>query len=290
VTFLCARLGVSRASFYRWVQARDRPPKPRAARRQRLTTAIVATFAETDGRAGRRPIKQLLAQQDLPCALGTVQTIMAEQHLTARRRRAWKRTTTTDPAARTAHIRNHCLDEQGRRCFASAEPGTRTVGDITVIPTDAGWLSLAVGLDLATRAVVGWAMKSQMPTELVIDALTMATTHQRLRPGAIFPSDRGTQYTADAFQTACTAHTVTQSLGTTGVCWDNAVAESFFATRKGDLSGAGRFATHREARQWLVLWIEDWDNRRRPHRANNGQPPMTAWSLLQSARDTVSHS
>jgi putative transposase len=287
---MCARLGVSRASFYRWADARDRPPTPRVEWRRVLTTAITATFAETHGRVGRRPMRQLLAQQDVACSPGTVHRIMSEQGLVARRRRAWKRTTMKDPAARTAHIRNHCLDAQGRRCFASDAPGTRTVGDITFIPTDAGWLYLAVVLDLATRAVIGWAMGSQMPTELVIDALTMATRHRMVRPGAIFHSDRGTQYTAAAFQTTCQTLNVTQSLGATGVCWDNAVAESFFATLKADLTEVGRFASHREARQWLVLWMEDWYNRRRPHTANHGLPPMTAWSHQHSAQDTVSPS
>lgn len=285
---MCRMLGVSRASYYRWSTAPHRPPTPRVARHQDLTQAITTTFAEANGRVGRRPMRQLLAQQDVRCSPGTVHRIMAEQQLTARRRRAWTCTTTSDPAARTAHIRNHCLDPQGRRCFVSDEPGTRAVGDITFIPTAAGWLYLAVVLDLFTRAVIGWAIQPQMPAELVIDALRMATTHQRLRPGAIFHSDRGTQYTASAFQTACQRLGVTQSLGATGVCWDNAVAESFFATLKGDLSEVGRFATHRDARHWLVLWIEDWYNRRRPHATNDGLPPLTAWPQHQSAQQPVS--
>lgn len=286
VTFMCQRLGVSRATFYRWVQ--DRPLSPRTQRHQAITAAITTTFAETNGRVGRRPMHQLLAQQAVVCSLGTVHRIMAEQGLVARRRRAWKRTTMTDPAARTAHLRNQCLDAQGKRCFTASTPGERTVGDITCIPTEAGWLYLAVVLDLATRAVIGWAIRPQMPTELVIAALTMATQHRMLRPGAIFHSDRGSQYTAAAFQTTCQTFGMTQSLGATGVCWDNAVAESFFATRKADLTEVGRFATHRDARQWLVLWMEGWYNRRRPHTANNGLPPMTAWSRHQSRAFPVS--
>jgi putative transposase len=275
---MCARLGVSRASFYRWEQARHHPPTPRVVRHQQLTDAITATFADTQGRVGRRPMRRLLADQQLRCSPGTVHRIMAEQGLTAQRRRAWKRTTAADPTARTAHLSNHCLDAAGRRCFTSDAPGHKTVGDITFIPTDAGWLYLAVVLDLATRAVIGWSIKPQLQTALIVDALMMAHTHAYLRPGAIFHSDRGSQYTSTAFQTICTRLNVTQSLGATGVCWDNAVAESFFATLKADLTEVGRFATHREARAWLMLWIEGWYNRRRPHTANDGLPPMTAWT------------
>lgn len=287
---MCARLGVSRASFYRWEQAQDRPPTPRVVRHQHLTDAITTTFAQTQGRVGRRPMRQLLADQQLPCSPGTVHRIMTEQGLSAQRCRAWKRTTTADPAARTAHLHNHCLDAAGRRCFTSDAPGHKTVGDITFIPTDAGWLYLAVVLDLATRAVIGWSTSAHVHTALIVDALTMARQHQRLPIGAIFHSDRGSQYTSTAFQTTCTRLTVTQSLGATGVCWDNAVAESFFATLKADLTAVGRFATHREARAWLMLWIESWYNRRRPHTANKGLPPLTAWTTYPSLAPIVSPS
>jgi putative transposase len=289
VTMMCRVLGLNRTSYYRWQERRDQPPTARQQRQQVLTAAIVARFAETKGRVGRRPMRQLLAQDGIACAPGTVHRIMAAQGLQANRRRAWKRTTVRDPAARTVQIRNHCRDAAGQRCFTSDRPGAKTVGDITYLPTTEGWLYLAVVLDLATRAVIGWALRPTLHTALVSSALAMAAQHGRLEPGAIFHSDRGSQYTAQPFQAQCAALGVTQSLGATGVCWDNAVAESFFATLKGDLvSEVGTFATRQDARAWVVRYIEGWYNRRRPHTWNDGQAPLVAWRQPQIPHVPVS--
>jgi putative transposase len=278
VTLMCQLLDLNRTSYYRWRERQTAPPTTRQQRRQQLTAAIVSRFAAAHERVGRRPMRQLLAQDGIGCAPGTVHRIMAEQGLVARRRRAGRRTTTRDPAARTAHIRNHCLDATGQRCFTSAQPGTRTVGDITYLPTRDGWLYLAVVLDRATRAVVGWAVRPTLHTALVSSALAMAHQHGRLAPNAIFHSDRGSQYTAQAFQDHCAAVGITQSMGATGVCWDNAVAEAFFATLKTDLAvEVGTFATHQEARAWVIRYIEGWYNRRRPHAWNDGVAPLVAW-------------
>ena len=288
VTMMCRVLQVSRASYYRWKGRSGTPCSPRAHRHAEITRAIVARFAETQQRIGRRPMRQLLAADGIVCSAGMVQAIMAEQQLVSRRRRAWKRTTVHDPAARTAHIGNHCLDAAGQRTFHSAQPGAVTVGDITYLPTQEGWLYLAVVLDLASRAVIGWALRPTLHTDLVTAALRMAHQHGQLRPDAIFHSDRGSQYTSQSFQTVCAELGVTQSMGTTGVCWDNAVAESFFATLKSDLTAeVGTFATRTEARAWVIRYIEGWYNRRRPHTANHGLSPMTACERL-SPQDGVS--
>lgn len=288
ITMMCRLLGVSRSSYYAWKAQQDRPPTPRATRRRDLVAAIVTRFQATKGRVGRRPMRHLLAQDGIRCALGTVHRIMAEQGLQAGRRKAGRRTTRRDPAARTAHIRNHCLDADGHRCFLSTVPGTKTVGDITYLPTRDGWQYLAVVLDLATRTVLGWALRPTLHTELVTAALTMAQTHGHLADGAIFHSDRGSQYTSIAFQDRCADLGVTQSMGAVGTCWDNAVAESFFATLKGDLAAeVGTFATRQAANAWVVTWIEGWYNRQRPHTHNHGRPPMDAWHHHQSPCFTV---
>jgi putative transposase len=280
VTLQCRLLGVSRSSFYAW-QARQQPAQPLPARTQRhqaLTAAIRDRFQAARGRVGRRPMHTLLARDGIRCAPGTVHRIMAEQGLQAGRRKAGRRTTQRDPAARTAHITNHCLDADGHRCFLSMTPGTKTVGDITYLPTREGWQYLAVVLDLATRAVIGWALRPTLHLEIVSAALTMAQTHGHLAAGAIFHSDRGSQYTSTAFQEVCHELGVTQSMGAVGTCWDNAVAEAFFATLKSDLAAeVGTFATRQEARGWTVHYIESWYNRRRPHTHNQGRPPMIAW-------------
>jgi transposase InsO family protein len=257
-------------------------------RHRELTAAIVTRFQAAQGRVGRRPMQTLLAQDGIRCAPGTIHRIMTEQDLRAGRAKACRRTTRRDPAARTAHIRNHCQDAEGHRCFVSTVPGTKTVGDITYVPTKAGWQYLAVLLDMATRAVIGWALRPTLQTELVTAALTMASQHGHLADGAIFHSDRGSQYTSTAFQDVCAGLGVTQSMGAVGTCWDNAVAEAFFATLKGDLAAeVGMFATRADANAWVVTYIEGWYNRRRPHTHNRGCPPMVVWQQAQSPSSAV---
>jgi transposase InsO family protein len=291
ITMQCRLLGVARSSYYAWQDRQDRPPTAREVRRRDLTAAIVTGFAAAKGRLGRRSLRQVLARDGITCAPGTVHRIMTEQGLQAARSRAFRRTTQRDPAARTAHITNHCLDAAGQRCFLSPRPGTTTVGDITSLPTREGWQYLAVVLDLATRAVVGWALRPTLHTELVTAALTMAHQHGHLASTAIFHSDRGSQYTSQAFQDACAGMGVTQSMGAVGTCWDNAVAESFFATLKSDLvAEVGTFATRADANAWVVTYIEGWYNRQRPHTFNQGRPPLVAWHDPQSPSCAVQSS
>lgn len=288
ITRMCEVLDVPRSSYYAWKTSQTRAPTAREQRHQALTTEIVARFQSCQGRIGRRPMHTLLARDGITCAPGTVHRIMAEQGLQANRFRAAKRTTRQDPAARTSQIANHCLTPDGKRDFSSTIPGTKTCGDITYLRTQEGWCYLAVVIDLATRAVIGWALRSSLETELVTAALRMARAHGHLRRGAIFHSDRGTQYTSSAFQQVCARLQVTQSMGMVGTCWDNAVAESFFATLKTDLAAeVGTFATREEATGWVATYIEGWYNRRRPHTITGGQPPMRElqrlWGLVQAA-------
>lgn len=285
---MCRHLGVARSSFYAWRTRQPRPPSPRQRRHAQLTEAVRRRFQAAQGRVGRRPMRYLLAQDGIACSPGTIHRIMAELDFQAARHRAWRPTTRRHPQARTAHIANHCLDATGRRDFSSARPGTRLVGDITGIPTRAGWHYLAVVLDLATRAVVGWALRPHPQADLATAALRMAQQQGALEPGAIFHSDRGVQYTSQGFQDFCRQQQVTQSMGAVGTCWDNAVAESFFATLKGDLkSEVGVFATASAVRRWIVTYIEGWYNRERPHTYTQGRPPMVAWTARQSPSAAV---
>lgn len=278
VTMMCRVLRRNRASYYRWKARQTTPPAARLQRHQAITATVRRVFVEAQERVGRRPMRQLLAAQGIACSPGLVHRIMTEQGLVARRRRAWKRTPRRDPTARAAHITNHCRDALGQRQFTSDHPGTVAVGDLTYLPTRAGGLYLAVVVDLATRAVIGWALRPTLHTDLVQAALAMAHQHGYLRPAAIFHSDRGTQYTSAAFQRQCAGLGVIQSMGATGVCWDNAVAEAFFATLKSDVvAEGGTFATRQDARAWIIRYIEGWYNRQRPHRVNDGTPPLVAW-------------
>jgi transposase InsO family protein len=272
-------LGVSRSSHYRWRQRATRAPTPTQQHRAQVAAAITMLFLAHRQRPGRRPMQHLLAAAGYPASLGRIDRLMRTLGLQARRgrtRRLRPRIPGPSPAL-TATITNHCLDAAGHRDFTSAQPGTKTVGDITKLPTSNGPLFLATVLDLATRRVLGWATSAVPDTALVLQALTSA--QPLLAPGAVFHSDRGSPYTSHLFQHHCTASAVTQSLGTTGTCYDNAVAEAFFATLKGDArTELGPSVTTAEALAWLGTWIEEWYNPYRPHSANGGLPPLAAWN------------
>jgi len=274
---------VSRASFYRW-----RNPKglsPRQVRHDKLIEDVTGLFEKEEGRAGRDQLTLMLNAKGVDVSAPTVGTIMREKGLRAVRTRAWKKTTEQDPQAKTAHIRNHVLDEHGKRDFTSTVPGTRLCGDITYLRTGEGWLYLATVIDLCTGMVIGWSMAAHMRASLCTDALVMARDHGRIDPdGAIFHSDRGAQYTSSAFQKWCAGNRVTQSMGEVGVCWDNAVAENFFSHLKTEMYHHHTFANRLAARTAVMDYIEGWYNRRRPNRRAGGIPPATALADHQ-ARD-----
>lgn len=278
---MCAKLKVARASFYRWLAPTD--PTPTKVRHDALEAKVVGAFTAAGGKAGRDQLTQMLHNDGVAVSVGTVGAIMRANCLRAVRMRAWKKTTATDPNARTEHIANHMLDADGKRDFTSQVPGTRLCGDITYLRTGSGWLYLATVIDLATGMIVGWSMASHMRTTLIIDALVMARDHGYLdAAGAIFHSDRGTQYTSNDFQKWCKANKVTQSMGEVGVCWDNAVAESFFSHLKTEMYYQQSFDNHLTARTAVMEYIEVWYNRRRPHVRSAGLPPAVA---LQAYRD-----
>lgn len=276
---MCQWLGVNRASYYRWKQAQAALPGPQAQRRAVLGRRICEIHTEWNQRPGRRGIHQLLAAEGESCSLGFVHRLMQEHGLSARRHRRWRSTTRSIPGDR--RFPNICQTPTGERDFSASHPGERVVSDITMLRTGEGWLYLATVIDLATRAVVGWAMASHMRASLIVDALTMARVHGAIHPGTIFHSDHGSQYTSNLVHYWCRTHGIQQSMGETGVCWDNAVAESFFATLKGDLRGL-TFADRQRARHWVIRYIEGWYNRVRPHTSNVGLAPLTAWQQMTS--------
>ena len=152
-----------------------------------------------------------------------------------------------------------------KRDFTADRPGVRFVGDITYLRTGEGWLYLATVIDLFNREVVGWSMAEHMRTELIGDALTMAHTHGRIESGALFHSDRGSQYTSDEYAKLAGRFGVRLSVGRTGVCWDNSVADSWFSMLKNEMYYRPSFATRRRARFAVMQYIEVFYNRRRLH-------------------------
>jgi len=170
------------------------------------------------------------------------------------------------------------------RDFTADQPGTRLVGDITYLKTGEGWLYLATVIDLATRMVVGWQLADHMRGSLVVDALQMAITHGHIEPGAVFHSDRGAQYTSTSFAAFCRAKRVRTSLGRTGVCWDNAAAESFFAALKNEMYHRETFATRARARFAVADYIEVFYNRQRLHSTLGYRTPTEAHTDHQRRR------
>jgi len=281
VVWLCRALKVSRASFYRW--RNPAVPSPRAVRHEDLVAAVTGLYEKEEGRAGRDQLTLLLNAAGTKVSAPTVGAIMRQNGLRAIRTQAWKRTTVQDPQAKTAHIDNHMLNDQGKRDFSSAVPGTRLVGDITYLRTGEGWLYLATVIDLFSGMLIGWAMAEHMRASLCTAALQMARNHGRLNEGSvIFHSDRGTQYTSDEFQSWCRTHGITQSMGKVGVCWDNAVAENFFSHLKTEFYHHHRFSSRLAARTAVMNYIEGWYNRRRPNRRAGGKPPLTAHTAYRT--------
>ncbi|WP_307857174.1 IS3 family transposase [Pseudarthrobacter albicanus] len=188
IAWLCRALKVSRASFYRWRNPAG--PSPRAVRHEQLVAEVTGLFEKEKGRAGRDQLTLMLNAKGVEVSAPTVGAIMREQGLRAVRTRAWKQTTVQDPQAKTAHIRNHMLDQDGKRDFTSTAPGTRLCGDITYLRTGEGWLYLATVIDLCTGMIIGWAMADHMRARLCTDALGMARDHGYLAEGAVvFHSD-----------------------------------------------------------------------------------------------------
>jgi putative transposase len=177
------------------------------------------------------------------------------------------------PSTTVRGTRNHSIPDLVDRDFAAESPDELWVADITYVPTNAGFLYLAVVLDAFSRRVVGWAMAGHLRTELVLDALDMAT-QERNSHETIHHSDQGTQYTAIDFGERCTAEGVRPSMGSRGDCYDNAMCESFFATLECELIERETFATRSEARLSVFTFIEGWYNPDRLHSALDYQSPV----------------
>ena len=159
------------------------------------------------------------------------------------------------------------------RDFESPVPTTRLVGDITYLRTTSGFIYLATVIDLATRMVVGWAIADNMRTPLVISAMEMAWSRGYVAGGAIFHSDRGSQYTSAMFAAWAKAHDVRLSVGRTGSCHDNAVAESFFGTLKNEWFHHERLMGAQDTKHYAIEFVESYYNRFRPHEAIGDRVP-----------------
>jgi putative transposase len=264
----CGWLGVSKSGFYEW---RTRPASATAARRDRLKLLIQAAFDASDGTYGYRRIHAQLARWGEQASPELVRVLVRELGLVACQPRPWRPTTTLAGDA-------GALPDLVGREFTAAAPGTKLVGDITYIPTWEGFLYLATVIDCHTKACIGYAMADHLRTSLVTDALDMAARNYRLADGAIFHSDRGTQYLSQEFAGHTANLGVRRSVGRTGVCWDNAQAESFNAAVKVERVNRTAYPTREHARKDVTRYIEFRYNTRRLHSALDYRTPQETYN------------
>ena len=274
VATLCRALGVSKAGYYAWAK---RAPSARATEDRALAAAIRGVHQESGRTYGSPRVRRELRDQGRRHGVKRVARVMRAEGLRAKTTRRFRVTTQSD------HAHPVAPNVLARR-FDEARPDRVWVSDITYLRTREGWLYLAVVLDLATRAVVGWAMRHTLERGLTLDALDMAVRRRRPAPGGLHHADRGSQYACRDYRARLAAHGMTCSMSRRGDCWDNAVAESFFATLKRELADGADWATRDEARTAVFHYIEVWYNRRRRHSALGYiSPEQYEQQLLRSA-------
>ena len=264
VTQMCSWLRVSRSGFYEW---RARPDSAAAKRRNELKLLIAKAFEDSDGTYGYRRVALQLARWGVQAGLELVRGLMRELGLVPCQPRPWRPSTTQQGQAGP-------IPDLVARDFGAAAPGEKMVGDITYIPTWQGWLYLATVIDCATRKVVGWAMDDNYKTPLITAAIEMAARNADLPAGAIFHSDRGSNYTSAEFAAALERLGIRQSVGRTGICFDNALAESFNAALKVERVHRTVYPTRKKARDDIARYIEIRYNRMRLHSALGYRTPQ----------------
>lgn len=263
VSRICALLEVSKSGYYEW---RQRPESVTQRRRELLADTIAALFQAFNATYGYRRIHAELLRAGERVGPELVRKLMREMGLITVQPRPFRTTTEPDPDAPDTV-------DLVKRDFTASRPGTKVVGDITYIRTWQGWLYLAVLTDCATREVIGYAMAEHMRTELVCDAVAMAMRNGRLEADCIMHSDRGTQYTSTEYREKLVELGLRHSVGRTGQCWDNALAESFFASLKNERVHHMVYPTRKAAKEDIARYIELFYNHRRIHSALGYRTP-----------------
>jgi transposase InsO family protein len=262
---MCAWLVVSTSGYYEW---RGRPESATALRREALKVHIVKIFTDSDETYGHRRVHAELARLAQYCSVELVRALMRDLQLVPCQPRPWRvNLTEQDPAAGP-------IPDLVNRDFTADAPGVKMVGDITYIPTWQGWVFLATVIDCYTKAVVGWAMADNYKTPLIVAAIEMAARNHRLKPRAIFHSDRGSNYTSAEFAKALGKLDIRQSVGRTGICFDNAMAESFFSVLKNERVHRTQYPTRQQAMKDVARYIELRYNSRRLHSGLGYKTPL----------------
>jgi len=273
VEFMCKRLDVSKSGYYDW---RRRPESATAQRREELKLLIKKAFDMSDSTYGHRRVHAQLARWGSTVGLELVRQLMRVLGLVPCQPKP-KRWSLTEGAA-------GALPDLVGRDFTAAAPGEKLVGDITYIRTGEGWLYLATVLDCCTKEVIGYAMEDHYRTPLISRAIRNAARNRELVDGAIFHSDRGSNYMSTEFARVLHDLGLRQSAGRTGVCFDNAMAESFFGALKNERVSRVNYVTREEARRDIIRYIEFWYNRKRLHSAVGYRPPREVHAEFEESR------
>jgi len=256
---------VTRSSYYDWLKSVD-IESSKDVEDKLLLKQIRSVFIKGRGNYGSRSIKKVLFKANIIVSRRRIMRLMKEAELICQSKRKFKATT---DSRHNKSVAPNLLD----RNFTATSPNRCYVGDITYISTGEGWLYLATVIDLYSRKIVGWSMSNNMKAELVNNALLMAIFSRKPARGLIWHTDRGSQYVADSHLKIIKQHEITQSMSRKGNCWDNAVAESFFATLKNELIYQQKFNTREEAKQAIFEYIEVFYNRIRVHSVNDYLSP-----------------
>jgi putative transposase len=278
---MCRELRVTRQGYGAWRRRQQCPPGARAAADAALLAEIRQVHAGSKGRYGAPRVWGELRRRGRVVGPNRVARMMADNGLSGRcGRRAVPRTTIADPTAAPApNVLN--------RDFDPGAPNAAWVTDITYLPTGEGWLYLAAITDCYSRAVVGWAVADHLRTELCLAALDDAVARRRPGPGLVHHSDRGCQYTSFDYQRRLAELGMVCSMSRKGNCWDNAVAESLWATLKRELVNDKKWATRAELETALFEYIEVFYNRQRLHSTLDYCTPeeydQAYWATLKAA-------
>ncbi len=272
ISLMCYCLKVSRSSYYAWRQS---TPSHRALENQGISEKIKVIFIESRQTYGTRRIKRALERKSRIVSRRRISRLMKTMNLSCKSKKKFRMTTDSNHPFTVS-------ENKLNRKFMVEKANTHYVGDITYIPTQSGWLYLAVVIDLFSRNVVGWSMADNMRTGLVNDALLMALWKRKPRQGLLWHTDRGSQYASDNHRQLLQEHRIIQSMSRKGNCWDNAVSESFFHTLKTELTHHVKFITKEEAKQTIFEFIEVFYNRMRMHSANDYLSPVEYEQLHNS--------
>ncbi|GAB3275634.1 IS3 family transposase [Actinocorallia lasiicapitis] len=227
-------------------------------------------FDASNGTYGYRRIHADLADHGVPAGPELVRSIMRELGLEPCQPKPWRLSLTEQDG------QEHQIPDLVQRDFTAAAPGSKLVGDVTYIETWEGWIYLATVIDCFTKAVIGWAIGDDYKTPLIEKAIEMASSNHDLADEAIFHSDRGSNYTSKKFAATLRRLRMRQSVGRTGVCWDNAMAESFFSALKNERVHRTEYPTRDHARRDIIRYIEFWYNPKRRHSALGYKSPAQA--------------